>query len=103
MLLILFEVCVYVYYWSFISSWNHTTIFKEVQLVTVFIEDAQHLHKLKQLITNMPEDGPSAEMCSAIHTKFVVSGGKYTCNNSNPLVFQTPTVRIPRFSNSDQK
>lgn len=40
MLLILFEVCLCFYYWSFISSWNHTTILKQVQLVTVFIEDA---------------------------------------------------------------
>lgn len=28
---------------------------------------------------------------------------KYTCDNSNPLVFQTPMVQIPRFSGSDQK
>ena len=34
---------------------------------------------------------------------FVVFGDKYTCDNSNPLVFQTPMVRIPRFSGSDQK
>jgi hypothetical protein len=51
----------------------------------------------------MPEDDPSAEMCSAIDIKFVVFGGKYTCDNSNPLVFHTPMVQIPRFSGSDQK
>jgi len=51
----------------------------------------------------MTEDDPSAEMCPAIHTKFVVFGGKYTYDNSHPLVFQTRMVWIPRYSGTDQK